>query len=127
MPPKTKRLKLLQESARRAREGLKRAREGDSTETVSHERLAVPLLPPPTAAIVSDCSCSSDVSYDVRNEPADSRLEEFVEGWVLLLSHDDVVLLGLFLCFQLENLLGSQLMLQSMHLLCWENQIASFP
>ena len=99
MPPKTKRLKLLQESARRAREGLKRAREGDSTETVSHERPEVPLLPPPTAATVSDCSCSSDVSYDVRNEPADSRLEEFVEEWVWSLSHDDVVSLCLFCAF----------------------------
>ena len=79
MPPKTKRLKTLQESARRAREG---ARDEDFTE----QARAMPLLPPPIDAIVSDCS--SDVSYDVRNESADLRLEEFVEQWVLSLSHE---------------------------------------
>ena len=80
MPPKTKRIKLLQESARRAREGLKRVKEGDSAEGASNEQPFVPLLPPPTEAIVSDCS--SDVSYNIRDEPPDSRLEEFVEEWV---------------------------------------------
>jgi hypothetical protein len=97
MPPKTKRFKLLQESARRAREGLKRTREGDYTEAVGQERPPAPLLPPPTEAIVSDCS--SDVSYDIRNEPPDSRLEEFVEEWVMSLSRDNVVSLGLFCAF----------------------------
>ena len=100
MPPKSKRLKLLQESARRAREGLKRAREGDSIKAVSHEGATaptVPLLPTPTEATASDCS--SDVSYNVRNEPVDSKLEEFVEEWVLSLSRDNVVSLGLFCGF----------------------------
>ena len=104
MPPKTKRIKLLQESARRAREGLKRVKEGDSAEGASNEQPFVPLLPPPTEAIVSDCS--SDMSYNIRDEPPDSRLEEFVEEWVLSLSRDNVVSLGLFLCFKLENLMG---------------------
>ena len=91
MPPKTiyKRLKMLQESARRAREGLKRVREG-----AGNQRPFLPLLPPPTEAIVSNCS-----SYNVRNEPPDSRLEEFVEEWVLSLSRDNVVSLGLFCAF----------------------------
>ena len=64
----------------------------------------MPLLPPPVDATVSDCS--SDVTYDIRNDAEDVRLEEFVEDWVLSLSRDDMVSLGLFLSFHLENLLG---------------------
>ena len=53
--------------------------------------------------------CSSDVTYEVENELSASpnlRIEQFVEEWVLSLSHDSVVSLGLLLCYQLENLVG---------------------
>ena len=126
MPPKTKRLKMLQESARRAREGLKREREGNNFRGAVTQPPSQPLLPPPTEVLVSDYSSdvtpfqpllppptevfvsdySSDVSYDVGDEPPHSRLEEFVEEWVLSLSRDNVVALSLFLCYNLEKLVG---------------------
>lgn len=64
MPPKAKRLKLLQESARRAREGLKKSRKGEMADNVRSQPFIVPLLPPPSEDLVSDCS--SDASYDIR-------------------------------------------------------------
>ena len=59
-----KRLKMLQESARRAREGLKKSREGEMADNVRSQPFIAPLLPPPSEDLVSDCS--SYASYDIR-------------------------------------------------------------
>ena len=115
MPPKTKRLRSLQESARRAREGMKQARiEVEAGSSVNPEqevtlRTEGPSSLQPTIVEATFSDCSSDVTYEEENELSASpnlRIEQFVEEWVLSLSHDSIVSLGLLLCYQLEHLVG---------------------
>ena len=108
MLPKTKRGKSLPESARRAREGIKKAKVNDGAGTsLSAQENPVTSLPVHPAIQISDCS--PDATYDAKQEIADSpklRLEHFVEDWILSLFRDNTVSLALFLCHQLEQLLG---------------------
>ena len=63
----------------------------------------------PVHPAIQISNCSSDATYDAEQEIADSpklRLEHFVEDWILSLSRDNTVSLALFLCHQLEQLLG---------------------
>ena len=108
MLPHTKQVKNLIENSRRAREGIKKARvtNGAGTSLSVQENPVIALLVHP-AIHISDSS--SDATYDVEQEIADSaklRLEHFVEDWILSLSCDNPVSLAVYLCQQLEQLFG---------------------
>ena len=70
--------------------------------TLSHLFLCILLFRFPTAVQMQP-------TYDAEQEIADSpklSLENFVEDWILSLSRGNTVSLALFLCHQLEQLLG---------------------
>ena len=99
MPPKSKRVKQLQAAALHATESRKRPRsDEDRARTRS-----------PRSSVASDADSAQDPSFDPEEElraNPELKLEEFVEDWVLTLSRDDKISLGLFLFFHFQRLLS---------------------
>lgn len=114
MPPKSRRMKQVQESLEMAREAKRRRMADESeasssaTEVRSFDReeadLSLLVSMPEDALDTEDEAV--DPTFDLDSSimsDTDHTVENFCEDWVLQLDRDDRVSLGLFLCFQLKK------------------------
>ena len=106
MPPKTKKQKLFQLRAERARDS-KTVLPDSEREPLEPSAAGEPEIPAPTASAAD--TDSSDESFDPDQSmsgDAHATLESFVEDWTLSLGREDIVSLSLFLSFHLMHMLN---------------------
>ena len=119
MPPKSKRVKSLQEAAKRAREAKRpRLEAGVTTDEAGDEAIdeastisqqADARAPRSPTVLDLDEDSNLDPTFNPEEELTSNpnlRLEQFVEEWALSLDREDRIALGLYLSFHFERLMN---------------------
>ena len=113
MPPPSKRKRQLRESIACARDTYKQLK-SDQEATTSAESLptvTVEAIPPSSSQqdISSESTDQDDPTFDPQQELDENpslKMEQFLEDWVVSLSREDKISLGLFLSYNLRNVLN---------------------